>query len=156
MFIMVDLWPYKFNHTGVLKPPSGILREQGRRLAAKTQNIITAGIEAAFLPRRVVKEKYGADEGLFMYDFYLEASVLDYYRYNLLTIFHGISFYPLIINTDDVIKEELTGNIANLTAGNQEEFLGLLERILNSNRTLTIIESVLAQAKEIVSPNSTY
>jgi len=152
---MVDLWPNHLNHTEALKAPAAILREQGRLLAAKTRNIIIAGIEASFLPRRIVKEKYGTAEGLFMYDFYLEAPVLDYYRYHLLTIFHGIRFYPLIINTDDVIKEELTGNIANLTAGSQEEFLDVLKRILNSNRTLTIIKSVLAQAKEIVSPNST-
>jgi hypothetical protein len=152
---MVDLWPDNLSPAGVLQAPAAILREQARRLAAKTQNIITAKIEASFLPRLTVREKYGTDEDLFMYDFYLEAPVLDYYRYNLLTILHGINFYPIIINTDSAIKEELTGNILNLTANNKEEFLDILRRIFNSNRTITIINSVLSQAKEIVPPEPT-
>lgn len=151
---MVDLWPNNLNSTGVLKAPAAILREQGRRLTAKSQNIITAGIEASYLPRLLVKEKYGTDEGLFMYDFYLQVAVLDYYRHNLLTIFHGINFYPIIINTDDAIKKELTGNIVNLVANSQEEFLGILKSIFNSKTTLTIINSILTQAKEIAPPES--
>lgn len=145
----MDLWPDNLGVNGG-KAPAAILREQAQRLEEKTQNIITGKIETSFLPRLIVREKYGSNEDLFMYDFSLEAPVLDYYRHNLFTIFHGINLYPVIFNTDEEIKKELSGKIINLTAGNEEEFLDLLKGIFNSKRTVTIINSLLSQAKVIM------
>lgn len=142
----MNLWPDNLGENGG-KVPAAILREQAERLKEKTQNIITGRIESSFLPRLIVMEKYGSDEDLFMYDFYLEAPVLDYYRHNLFTIFHGINLYPVILNTNEAIKKELSENIFNFTAQNEEEFLGLLKGIFNSKGTVTIINSLLSQAK---------
>lgn len=147
----MDLWPDNLGVNGG-RAPAAILREQAQRLEEKTQNIITGRIEPSFLPRLTVREKYGTDEDLFVYDFHLEAPVLDYYRYHLFSIIHGINFYPIIINTDDAIKEELTGNTLNLTANNKEEFLDILKRIFNSKKTIIIVNSILSQAKEILPP----
>ena len=95
-------------------------------------------------------EKYGTDEDLFMYDFYLEAEVLGYYRHSLFTIYHGINLYPVILNIDEAIRKELSGNTPNFTAQNEEEFLDLLKSVFNSKRTVTIINSLLSQAREII------
>lgn len=146
---MLDLWPEHLRSRRG-QAPVAILREQATLLEKKTQNVIVGIIKPSYLPRVAVREKYGTDEDLFMYDFVLEVPLLDNYHYNLFTIFHGIDLYPVIINTDEAIKRELSGNIYNFTADNEAEFLDLLKRIFNAGRTVTIINSLLSQIKGIV------
>jgi hypothetical protein len=146
---MIDLWPDNLG-AGVGRAPAAILREQVRHLEKKTNNVITGRIEPSYLPRVTVREKFGADEDLFMYEFHLEVPILDYYRKNIITIFHGIDLYPIIIHTDEAIKKELSKNVSNITVYDEEEFLDILKRIFNSGKTVTIINSILAQVKEIV------
>ncbi len=145
---MIDLWPDNLI-AGSGKAPAAILREQARHLDNKTNKMVTGRIEPSYLPRVTVKDKFGADEDLFMYDFYLEAPALDYYRNILLTIFHGINLYPVIIYTDGAIKKILFENTANITANSEEEFLDILNNIFNCKNTVTIINSIIAQVREI-------
>ncbi len=150
---MIDLWPEGLGPAGD-QAPAVILKEQAACLGQRTKNLIVGRIEPSYLPRAAVVEKYGTDEDLFTYDFYLQVPLLDNYHYNLFTIFHGIEFYPVIINTDEAIKRELTGNILNFTAENKQEFLDLLQRIFSSSRAVTIINSILAQVKEMTPPSA--
>jgi len=143
---MIDLWPDNLG-AGSGKAPAAILREQARHLDNKTNKMVTGRIEPSYLPRVTVKDKFGTDEDLFMYEFHLEAPVLDYYGNILFTIFHGIDLYPVIIHIDEAIKKELSENALNLAADNEEEFLDLLKRIFNCDKTVTIINSILAQIK---------
>lgn len=145
---MIDLWPDDLGAESG-RAPAAILREQARHLETKTNNMLTCRIEPSYLPRVTVMEKFGSDEDLFMYEFHLEAPVLDYYRNNLFTIFHGIDLYPVIVHTNDAIKNELSGNVFHFTADNEEEFLDILKNIFCSNKTVTIINSILAQVKEL-------
>lgn len=147
---MIDLWPDDLG-AGAGRAPAAILREQARHLEKKTNNLITGRIEPSFLPKVTVREKFGTDEDLFMYEFHLEASVLDYYHKNLFTIFHGIDLYPVIIHADEAIKKELFKDVSNFTAKDEEELLDILKRIFNAEKTVTIINSILAQVKEISS-----
>jgi carboxylesterase type B len=148
--MLIDLWPDNLGDASG-RAPAAILKEQARHLENKTNSMITGRIEPSFLPKVTVMEKFGSDEDLFMYEFHLEAPVLDYYRNNLFTIFHGIDLYPVIVHTDDdAIKNELSGNVFHFTADNEEELLDILKKIFNSNKAVTIINSLLAQVKEIV------
>ncbi|MEW6658987.1 MAG: hypothetical protein AB1424_10030 [Thermodesulfobacteriota bacterium] len=147
---MIDLWP---DHLGAAsgRAPAAILREQARHLENKTNKMLTGRIEPSYLPRVTVREKFGSDEDLFMYEFHLEAPLLDYYHHNLLTIFHGIDLYPVIVHTDEGITNKLSGNVLNITANNEDEFLDILKNIFSSDKIVTIINSILAQVKELVS-----
>jgi hypothetical protein len=145
---MIDLWPEDLGPTSA-EAPAVLLNEQAACLEQRTNKVIVVRIEPSYLPRGAVMAKYGTDEDLFMHDFYLVVPLLDNYHYNLFTIFHGLEFYPVIINADDAIKKELTGNILNFTADNQAEFLDLLKRIFSSGRALSIINSILAQVKGV-------
>ncbi len=150
---MIDLWPQNLG-SGSGRVPVAILKEQAAWLEKRTHNIIVGRIDPSYTPRVKVLEKYGSDEDLLMYDFYFQVPLLDNYHFNLLTMFHGIDLYPVIINTDEAIKKELSGDTINFIADNEAELLNLLKRIFNSNRAKTIINSILTQVKEIVPPAS--
>lgn len=151
---MIDLWPDNLGEESG-RAPAAILREQARHLENKTNKMLTGRIEPSYLPKVTVMEKFGGDEDLFMYEFHLEAPVLDYYRNNLLTIFHGIDLYPVIIHTNETIRKDISRDVLNITADNEEEFLDILKKIFRSEKTVTIINSILAQVKEIM-PNSSF
>jgi hypothetical protein len=153
-YLMIDLWPDNLGEESG-KAPAAILREQARHLENKTNKMVTGRIEPSYLPKVTVKEKFGSDEDLFMYEFYLEAPVLDYYRCHLLTIFHGINLYPVIIQADEALMTESFGDASRLTADNEEEFLNVLKTIFRANKTETINNSILVQVKEIL-PNSSF
>lgn len=151
---MIDLWPDNLGD-GTGRAPAAILREQARHLENKTNKMLTGRIEPSFLPKLSVREKFGSDEDLFMYEFHLEAPILDYYRNNLFTIFHGIGLYPVIIHTDEAIRKEFFRDAGHLTADNEEEFLEILKNIFCSEKAVSIINSILAQVKEGL-PNSSF
>jgi len=151
---LIDLWPDNLGD-GTGQAPAAILREQARHLETKTNKMLTGRIEPSYLPKVTVREKFGSDEDLFMYEFHLEAPILDYYRHNLLTIFHGIGLYPVIIHTHEEIKKESFREVGHLTADNEEEFLEILKNIFCSEKAVTLINSILAQVKEIM-PNHSF
>jgi hypothetical protein len=145
---VIDLWPENLGSASG-KAPVAILKEQAAWLEKKTNNVIVGRIDQSYLPRIAVLEKYGTDEDLFMYDFYLEVPLLDHFHYNLLTIFHGIDLYPLIINVEDAIKNEISINNINIIANTKDIFLTILKKIFTSKRTLAIINAILTQVNEI-------
>ena len=146
----MDLWPDHLG--GSARAPAAILREQARHLENKTNQVLTGRIEPSFLPQVTVREKFGSEEDLFMYEFHLEAPILDYYRHHLITIFHGLDLYPVIIHTPEAIRQELAAQAPHLTADNEEVFMDLLKDIFKTETTVAIINSILAQVKEMALP----
>src|SRR5579863_7944791 len=68
-----------------VRTPVAILREQAAALGTKTKNLVEA---------TVYTESY---RGAFRHLFNLVVPGLDNYTYNLLTIEHGISLYPVTV-----------------------------------------------------------
>ena len=78
-----DLWPDDIGDSK-LKSPLAILREQGEHLKDKTGGLVLAE----------VKTRTISDE-MFHNHFELVVPMMDGYRYELLQVRHGVSFYPL-------------------------------------------------------------
>lgn len=130
---MIDLWPDDIGYTK-LKAPVTILMEQASLLGKKTQNLVEA--------------KIGRDEAFeeFCYNFYLVAPALGNYRYKLFTIFHDIQLYPVKINIDsDILEEVSPGTEGQLSAESEDDFLDILRKIFGAEKTRSLIYALLAQ-----------
>lgn len=169
---MQDFWPANINKN-VPESPIFIMREQARLLGEKTGNLVKADVG-----------KGAIDQQSFVYHFYIIAPTLNNYHYRLFTIEHGIEMYPLTLYVDESLGIELNAakmakgaaafmldaveNLSRMTnhtkltepytvtVSSQEAFVTILREILNSNRTLQIIRSLLSQiTPELLQPQLT-
>ncbi len=126
---MTDLWPDDFGHANVT-PPLLILKEQGQLLSQKTRGLV---------------EGFVTTDGRshdFHLTFYLRAPSLDNYTYNLLEIDHPLELYPLRISSD-LLQDTLA------EVDTEEQFVGVLRRILSSEQTKRIVNAIIAQAQAV-------
>lgn len=158
---MLDLWPKEIEYTQI-KAPVTILREQASLLGSKTKNIVMAEVGKAVTSSQIASENmvsiienaFGRDtlkprnsKERFAYIFYLVAPALGNYQYELFTIINDIRLYPvLIILEDDILTEIAPDKDKNLLANSEDEFLEILGKIFQSQKTKRIIQSILAQS----------
>ncbi|GAB4231481.1 MAG: hypothetical protein Kow00121_59790 [Elainellaceae cyanobacterium] len=144
---MIDLWPEGIE-TNRVKSPVTILREQGSLLGQKTKNLVQGE----------VMESSGR-ENLFVYSFFIVAPALSHYRYKLFTIRHDVSLYPVRVDVEDRIFDEVdsqfqTGRsdpdgeplLSYLQADSEEKFLELLREIFKSQKAIQVVTSLLSQS----------
>lgn len=129
-----DLWPDDIAVNEVVAPVA-ILKHQASLLGERTKNLV----EGIVTQR---KREYG--ETGFIYDFYLVAPALDFYRYRLFSISHTVDFYPLSIQ--DIGGPDLDGHASKLKVNDEEEFLQALAKVFSSEKTKGIISSLIAQS----------
>jgi hypothetical protein len=120
-----DLWPTDFRPLGPM-PPAAILREQAEHLGAKTANRITAEVKCP--APQTNRLEYHLD---------LVAPPLGNYRYRLLSIRHGLPYYPLELFAD------VPGS--PLRASSEEEYVRALREVLSSDETRRVVGSLLTQ-----------
>lgn len=139
---MSSLWPADIGHVDV-KTPAAILREQASLLGDKTQNIVTAKVK-----------KGESREDPFYYTFYLVASSYSY-QYKLFAISYGFKYYPVQFYVEEDIKELLSGYMSKSlkqesqgpTANSEEEFLEIVGKIFNAEKTKRIINALIAESE---------
>lgn len=119
-----DLWPESFGSLEV-ETPLQILRKQASLVGTKTGNILVGHVS-----------KTVDEDGDFRLSFYLVAPALDNYRYKLLSVWHGIGFYPV----------NILGVTPRLRCKNAEEFKKYLRSNFASEETLNIIRSLIVQS----------
>lgn len=120
-----DLWPVLTGEPEV-KSPLLILREQAAKLGAKTSNIIEAEVTAN-----------PSDEGFLHVRLILKAPALNGYEYVLLSVNQPIDLYPAYLT-----EEHYSGDVKN-----EQEFKEFLAKLFTSDRTVQIINSLIAQSK---------
>lgn len=103
-----------------------LLREQAALLGQKTKNLVEAEVSTDALPDHHIS-----------HNFTLVAPAMDNYRYGLLTVIHPIETYPLTIH--------FAPDNSSFQAKNEDDFLGLLKRLLSSEKTKKIVQSLIAQ-----------
>lgn len=126
----LDLWPDDIGHSDIVAPVT-IMRQQASFLGRKTQNIIEGDVVT----------KFNQDNENFVHYFFLVAPALQDYRYKLFTIRHEISFYPLFLHSERTDNKEVT-------VPNQDVFLKVLMKEFNSEKTRSVIESMVAQSEK--------
>jgi len=139
---MTNLWPAEITEVSEITPPVVILEQQATMLGDMTKNIVLAEVKA---------EESKTYE--FSYTFDIVAPILDNYRYRLLTIYHHIDFYPLIIAVEKEIYQDIKLSDKTkkesmaLEVDSESKFLEELRKIFRSNKTKRIISALLAQSK---------
>ena len=141
---MVNLWPNQIVHQG-MKAPVTILKEQAYLLGQMTKNIVEAHV--SFNNANQV-----ATESLpFHYLFFIVAPALQNYRYKLFSIEYDIDIYPIIFHLSDDIKKDIPEEFVNekgeVKAQSEDEFQSILAEIFKGQKTLRVINAMLAQSE---------
>ncbi len=151
---IVDLWPENINTKIKKIAPVTILRQQASLLGKKTKNIVEGQIET----KRVKDIEESSQEKLLEHSFYLVAPALDFYKYLLFRVQHGImDWYPLKIFVDVIDSKSLKGmmtsdakhrlRLIRPTIKTEEEFVEKLKEIFALEETQKAIESLIAQSR---------
>lgn len=118
MAASTDLWG-EIEATQI-RTPLVILREQAGLLGAKTKNLVEASVSTH------------ANGSTFVHSLDLVIPALDY-TYNLLTIYHGPSIYPVNVQFSEARFDT------------EEQFIEWLGAKLSSPETKRIVSNLLAQ-----------
>lgn len=152
-----DLWPENINTKIKMIAPVTILRQQASLLGKKTKNIVEGQVET-----KTVNDS--SQEKLLEHSFYLVAPALDFYKYLLFRVQHGVmDWYPLKIFVDVIDSKSLkekrwdTPNIKRrirlrasaqaLGTETEEAFLEKLKDIFALEETKKAIGSLIAQSR---------
>jgi len=125
-----DLWP-ELEQSQIV-PPVAILREQATALGKKTNHLLNGRVDT----------RIGYD-GKFRHTFYIVAPTLDDYSYELFWIEHGADQYPVKVQgppSNDI-------EILERSLDSEQELLGYIRAVLNSEKTKRVVSSLLAQVK---------
>jgi hypothetical protein len=138
---MISLWP-EITEVSEVTPPVAILDQQALMLGNMTKNVLLAD----------VKMEEGNDYE-FAYSLYIVAPVLDNYKYKLLTIFHSIDLYPVVVQVEASIWKEIdkskysSGKLRYAyQADSEDQFLEILRAIFSASKTKRVIAALLAQS----------
>lgn len=135
---MKNLWPKSFQEQE-FEPPKSIFEQQAKLLPKLTGDLVDAKItELGYT--EAVREGLRND---FAYGFYLTGTFLEKYSYKVLSFSHGITFYPILLNINSEISEELGMEDIRVEVESPEKLESLLENILRSNRVSNVIGSII-------------
>lgn len=121
-----DLWPTNISVLPDLRTPVSILREQASLLGEKTSNLVEGEVRSQ-----------GDKNSQFVHTFFLIAPALDNYRYPLFTVTHKVELYPLSINFSNV----------GVHVNQEEDFIEQLKKIFSDERTMKVIQALIAQSR---------
>lgn len=113
------------------RTPTTILREQAEILSELTGNMLIGEIR---------HEEPVLDENLFNVSLYIAAPVLKQYRLKVLEIVHGANPYPV------KVADSLNLDKFNEEAGNEDEYLSILKRILSSEKVQRAISILMSES----------
>jgi hypothetical protein len=139
---MNDLWPDDIGISS-LRAPLTILKEQAANLGQKTKNIVEARV------MQLESNSYLKDYD-FVYGFFLTSAALNNYQYLLFTAKMTVDFYPLRIEYETSIGEELGGDYTGIgffvEVRDEEQFFAVLKEIFSATKTRRVVQALLAQS----------
>ena len=135
-----DLWPSNFARKSTLLPRK-ILLSQAQLLGDKTDGYVTAEIQ----------QLQFKDEKKIAYGLNLIAPALNWYRVRICNISHSIiSIFPVTIWSDFVPCDD--GSYFHFDTTDEEDFVNTLKTILQSQKVIAAIESLIAQSEGLEIP----
>ncbi|MDT8715453.1 hypothetical protein IAI10_02120 [Clostridium sp. 19966] len=144
--------------------PNKILEKQAEYLPNLTDDYVYAFVERNTKKEDVINKKstfedinsFNRESIKFVYDFYIKGKYLKNYSYLLLEIRHELGPYPLDVELDGSMIEEISIKLGQINPGwvflgqkrilsidNEEEFIKVLEVILTSKRTKSVISAII-------------
>lgn len=136
-----DLWPKDLSMISKSNSPSSILMEQAEILAQKTGDLVRAEVITPEIP---------IHSGFLDYNFFIVAPRLNHYRYRLFSIWYDLNLYPVFFELDSDIDAEVRGKKrGELRAKSEQEYIDLLGKILNAEKTRRIIRTLVSLVEEM-------
>lgn len=132
-----------------MRTPLSILKQQAAALARHTKGLVEA----------IVRTNRAEEDDEIIHRFVLVAPALDNYRYELFSITHPITLYPVKIlnNTSGVVAPKDRGRVAAMheVSGlrsahyldNESEFVEWLGAVFKSAQTTNIIRALISQSE---------
>lgn len=131
---MKNLWP-EIEIDDVINPVN-FLKEQGKYLEE-----ITKGVLTYYIDKKAYKQESSPSKEIILYNFYIQAPFLDDYRYLLFFAKHDlIHSYPIEIGAREHSKHYI--------AKSQEDFEKILEKVLGSDKTKSIVTNLYARGNQ--------
>jgi len=148
---MESMWKIAFDDdlTNGLKPPNEIVDAQCSYLNELTGGKILARTSAY---RSDHAHDVGDDDS-FRYEFFLTSPATPHYRFTIMTMRYEIGFYPLRIDLDIDVAEELSDNAnfdakyGSITCEDEASFTEALSIIINSKKVKKVIASLYSIIK---------
>ncbi len=145
-----SLWP-KFQTRGI--GPAAILRVQANLLKEETDGLIRGWVSP--LTTEYSSESEVISESI-IHMFFIRVPSLDDYLFKLFSIRQeSDAHYPLSINPDEDVFQEIIGDLKmidgvfqqgnSIKVDNETSFLEVLGKIFKSNRTIELVQNLLAQ-----------
>lgn len=148
-----DLWPPI--EQPQITPPVAILREQAAALGRKTTNLLEGRVDTT-LVENLYAHLVPSAKAVFRGDreavtptkrlrhrFSIVAPALDDYIYELFWIEHGVDPYPVTAPNLETVKN----GPHELMLEKEGDLVEYIRKVLNSERTMRIVGSLLAQVK---------
>lgn len=163
---MMNLWGNLSDSVSEARNPKDIIMEQALIFNGMDENLAYVDIERRKLTNagKSQFQSYKAEgddvEADFIYAFTLKSEYLKSYSYNVFTIHYGIKFYPLCISLSSGIENELEHYLEDIDVvdwqkhrykiDDEEAFIEILEKILNTKELAVIIRNMNILAREQV------
>lgn len=168
---MRDLWSKNFIAEDITDTAQSIILEQCDTLEQRTKGKILAKVIEYYGPiktyttqgsfsalaeasKMLGEQKVDIQDSLgeienskFTYEFYLTSIATPNYKYRVLFIEYGITFYPVSMTIDESIALEISED-QYIECQTQNVFEEKLEKILNSNKLEKVINNLLAIVKK--------
>ena len=135
---MKNLWPESFREQE-FEVPRSIFEQQATLLPKLTGDMVYAKV-TELSPVDIFRDGI---ENNFAYGFYLIGKFLEKYSYKVLSFSHDVTLYPVLININSEIREELGIKNIRVKVESPEKLESLLENILKTNRVSKIIGSII-------------
>jgi len=145
-----------------LKSPKNIVQEQCDELDRITNSLVIGKIQdydgpirsyssnlASAITRTMnptfdVQDELGDVSGTkFRFEFFLSSKHTPKFKYRVLFLEYGISFYPLLIVMDETIAKELNCQYC-VECNDETDFNNLLAGILNSDKMKNVVNSLFS------------
>ena len=79
----------------------------------------------------------------FVYEFYITSKRTPQYKYRVFFLFYSAMLYPIGVSLDQSISEEINCDKCELRINDEEQFIDMLSKILQSERITSVISNLL-------------
>jgi uncharacterized protein YdhG (YjbR/CyaY superfamily) len=141
---MESLWRLKEQKNEI--NPLSILQFQAKQLNELTKGLVSAEV-IAVSPKSL--KDIADSRNTFLYNFSICSRFIENYSLKLFQVSFSINIYPLKIRVLKDIADELAEEMSEFNIKNYDEFMNRLERILNSEYSINVINGLrsIAEAK---------
>jgi hypothetical protein len=130
-----------------MTPPKELIENVIKELPGRTKRKVYAEVVVRKNSFSTVFETAGS-KNEFNYSLRIRSHFLENYKFQILSFRHGIPFYPVILNLEETITQELGLPPGNIEISNEDELLRILVEAFNSEYLKKVIGTIMRMSKD--------